>query len=105
AVAACSSGTAKRGIVSAADAQREVALAYQDAVAAEDAAGHACRDAAKRAGLTLPDPSKEPAGAMRACSTLGYPIPFDPVKLHDFGGQINAAKDAVEAANVARKGI
>lgn len=93
---------AKR-VISAADAaQQSVATSYTEATTAEKAAGLACGDEGKRlrAAGTLP-PSWRPGFV--TCAAIGKPLPYDPDKLARVADPLNAAYDAIRAADSARK--
>ncbi len=87
---------AKRAIVTANDAQDGVARVYIGAKAATEDAGLRCGSAARAAGRT---PSPE------VCAQLGVPLPYDPVRLNSLVGPVNAAYEAIRAADSARLAV
>ncbi len=99
ALAACSSSTTKRLLISANEAQDSAAKTYETAKALEMDASSRCRAALVAAGKPLP---ATPQQIQPICQSVGVPIPYDPVKLQNAAGPINALYDAVRSANAAR---
>lgn len=91
----CFNATAKKVIVGANDVQDAAKNAFDEAKAQTVAAGKACGDAA-RAAVPPVTPTLE------ACAALGIPIPYDPAKLNKLEGPINAAYEAIRAAESVR---
>lgn len=86
---------AKKTILAANDFQDAAKNMFEEAKATTVAAGKACGEKA-RAQTPPVTPSLE------ACAALGVPIPFDPEKLNKLAGPINAAYEAIRAAEAAR---
>ncbi len=91
---------ARRWIVTANDLQDTAAKAYDQAKVDELAAGKLCRQAATAAGKPLPAPDSPEAAPF--CASLGAPLPYDPARLPGLAGPINAAYEAVRAADALR---
>jgi hypothetical protein len=95
---------AKTAILLANDAQAAAAATYEDAKNLESTASAACRDAALKKSVPIPNvttPADWPA-AKQTCADLGAPIPFDPFLLKSIAGPINALYDGVRQANTIR---
>lgn len=99
ALAACSSSTTKRLLISANEAQDAAAKTYETAKALETTASENCKAALLAASKPLP---KTPDEIRPLCQNVGVAIPYDPVKLQHAAGPINALYDAVRSANAAR---
>lgn len=102
---ACAGGADKKLILSANGLQIQAAGAYDAAKAIEDASGKECNAKAVAAGRRLPVPSRSNVPEIRAtCAALGAPVPFDPFKLQDLAGPLNAAYESIRAADAIRRG-
>lgn len=99
--------TVKRLEVAGADAQRAIALAYNDAKVQNATAGKACGDEARARGITIStfEPGNVDSGEhlMKACAAVERPLLFNPVKLNQLVGPINALKGSIEGLDSARK--
>lgn len=84
--------TPERVILSANDLQDTAAHAYDAAKAQEAEAGRLC-------AAVVQTPS------MEACRAAGVPIPYDPERLRDLAGPINAAYEAIRAAETIRLAV
>lgn len=84
--------TPERVILSANDLQDAAAHAYDAAKAQETEAGRLC-------AAVVQTPSLE------ACRAAGVPIPYDPERLRDLAGPINAAYEAIRAAETIRLAV
>ena len=91
----CFNATAKKVIVGANEVQDAAKNAFNDAKAQVEANGKAC-GAKARAQVPPVTPSPE------ACAMLGLPFPYDPVKMNELVGPINALYEAVRAAEATR---
>jgi hypothetical protein len=95
----CSPATTGKLIVSANDAQDAAAHVYDLAKQQEADATVLCVAALRAKSLPLPD---KPVFIKPFCAAVGAPVPYDPVKLQNAAGPINALYDAVRAANTER---
>lgn len=83
------------------EAQLSAAQTYDTAKAVQAAAQTACAAALTAKGMPLPT---EPSSIRPTCASVGAPVPYDPVRLQQAAGPINALYDAVRYANSQRIG-
>jgi hypothetical protein len=95
----CTPATTGKLIVSANDAQDAAAQTYNLAKQQEADATLLCATALRAKSLPFPD---KPVFIKPFCAAVGAPVPYDPVKLQNAAGPINALYDAVRAANTER---
>lgn len=97
----CLTSAAQRKVIDTVnEAQLAAAQTYDTAKAVQGAAQKACGDQLR--ARTMPMPTPETAKA--TCAAVGSPIPYDPVKLQNAAGPINALYDSVRYANSQRVG-
>jgi glucose/arabinose dehydrogenase len=96
ALGACASLPVTNLLDSANAAQNAAAQTYDQAKAQEASMATACRMALVSKGLPLPVTA---AATGTACTAVGVPLPFDPVKLQQASVPINALFDGIRAAN------
>ena len=96
----CLTPAAQRKLIdSVNEAQLASAQTYDTAKAVQTAAQTACAAALRAKGAPLPT---EPSVIRATCASVGSPVPYDPVKLQQAAGPINALYDAVRYANTQR---
>lgn len=96
----CMTPAAQRKVIDTVnEAQLAAAQTYDTAKAVQAAAQTACAGALKAAGLPLPT---TPSTIKPTCASVGSPVPYDPVKLMQAAGPINALYDSVRYANTQR---
>lgn len=98
-VTGCLTPAAQRKLIDTVnEAQLAAAQTYDTAKAVQTAAQTACGAALRAAGQPMP----VAANIRTACATVGSPVPYDPVRLQQAAGPVNALYDAVRYANTQR---
>lgn len=99
-LAACGTdASAKKLIRTANIAQREAVVSYDAAKAQERDASLKCAEKLREAGVAMPT---KPEAVAPMCATIGAPLPYDPIKLQQGGGVLNALHVAIKTADVER---
>lgn len=100
AMAGCLTPAGQRKLIDTVnEAQFAAAQTYDTAKAVQADAQTRCAAALRAAAKPLP---ATPGEIRPACAAVGSPVPYDPTRLQQAAGSVNALYDAVRAANALR---